>query len=194
MAREGPPAQPYPSPHRGVEGSQRASVGQASTPRPRPPASPLGVAGRSSQLGGSTQQFISPPSRTPSLTVPTWADVARGTTCTQREAPPITPADIIAIYQRCAAAGVQARFSVKNLAGFEKVCLTCRFVDTATPHAPQPRRRLRQRRRHRGKPASCLTSTQTDPIIATPMSRPQHLSSPTFLPGNISPTAPPPAK
>jgi hypothetical protein len=54
-------------------------------------------------------------------------------TCTQQEAPTITPADIIVIYQRCAAAGIQARFSVKNLAGFEEVCLTCRFIDTATP-------------------------------------------------------------
>jgi hypothetical protein len=31
MAREEPPAQPHPSPHRGVEGPQRVSVGQAST-------------------------------------------------------------------------------------------------------------------------------------------------------------------
>jgi hypothetical protein len=115
MAWDEPPAQPRPSPHRGVEGPQRASVGQASTPRPRPPASPLRVEGRSSRRGGSTQQLTSPSPHTPSRAVPTWADVARGSTCTQREAQSISTADIIAIYPCCAAAGVQARFSIKNL-------------------------------------------------------------------------------
>jgi hypothetical protein len=196
MAWEESSAQHHPSPHRGVEGSQRASAGQATTPHPRPPASPLGVVGRSSWRG-STQLFTSSPPPAPSRAAPTWADIARGATCTQREAPSITPADIIAIYQRCAAAGVQTRFSVKNLAGFEEVCLTCRFIDTATPcaHPAHPaRRRLRQRRRHRGKPASSSTSTQTEPIIATPTSRPHRPTSPTSPPRTTSPTAPPPAK
>jgi hypothetical protein len=173
MAREDSPAQHHPSPHRGVKGSRRASAGQATTPHPRPPASPIGVVGRSSWRG-STQLFTSSPPRAPSHAAPSWADIARGATCTQQEAPSVTPADIIAIYQRCAAAGVQTRFSI---AGFEEVCLTCRFIDTATAtpraHPAHPaRRRLRQRRRHRGKPSSSSASTQTEPIIATQMSRP----------------------
>jgi hypothetical protein len=140
------------------------------------------------------QQLILSPPRAPSRVAPTWADIARGVTCTQREAPSITPVDIIAIYQCCAAEGVQARFSVINLAGFEEVCLTCRFIDTATPHAHPARRCQRQRRRHRRKPASSSTSSQTELIKAMPTSRLHSLASPTSLARTTSPTAPPPAK
>jgi hypothetical protein len=140
------------------------------------------------------QRLNSPPPCAPSRRVPTWADIVRGKPCTQREAPAVSPAEIIAIYQCCAAAGVQAHFSVKNLAGFQEGCLICRFTDTAAPRPPPARRPQRLWRRNRGKPASSSITIQIEPVIATLTSRPHHPASPLSLARTPSPTAPPPAK
>jgi hypothetical protein len=129
------PAQPHPSPHHGVEGPQLASAGQVTSLHPCPPASPSGVVGRSGWWVGS-QQFHSPPPHAPLRSVPTWADIARGKPCTQREAPTVSVAEISAIYQCCAAVGLKARFSIKNLAGFEEVSLICCFTNMAAQHPP----------------------------------------------------------
>jgi hypothetical protein len=192
MEREERPSHHHPSPHRGVEGSRRASVDTAPLPQPRPPASPSGV-GRSSWHAGSLQPDF-PPLLSPSRTSPTWASIAKGATCTQREVPTASPADIIAIYQRCVAAGIQARFSVKNISGYEEVCLLCRFPGTSAARPPTARRRQRQRRRNRGKTVTRSTSVQTEQIIAAQMPRLHRPASPPPSPKTPSPTVPPPAK
>jgi hypothetical protein len=133
MEHEERPAQHHPSPHRGVEGSWRASVDKATHPQPCPPASPSGVVGRSSWRAG-TQQLYSPPLRAPSRTVPTWASVARGENLTQQEAPATStsPSEAIALYT----------------AGYEEISLFCRFPDPSATTS-FPTRPLLTRRRQR---------------------------------------------
>jgi hypothetical protein len=162
MAREEPPAQPHPSPHRGVEGSERASAGQATTPHPRLPASPLGVVGRSSWRG-STQQFIlSPPHPTTSPGSPTWANVDRSNvdvraakpTC-PRQQPAITPADFTALYDRCMSSGFKARITISHAAGNQVFTVSCNLPAPAVMNtAAGSRRRRHGRRRRRGHAAS----------------------------------------
>jgi hypothetical protein len=180
MEREERPSHHHPSPHGGVEGSRRASVDTAPLPQPRPPASPSGV-GRSSWRAGSLHPDF-PPLLSPSRTSPTWASIARGATCTQREAPTASPADIIAIYQRCVAAGIQARFSVKNISGYEEVCLLCCFPGTSAARPPTARRRQRQRWRNRCKTVTRSTCVQTEQKIAAQTPRLHRHASPPPLP------------
>ncbi len=132
MAREEPPAQPHPSPHRGVEGPQRASAGLATTLHPCPPASLLGVIGRTSWRG-STQQFnSSPPRPITSPGSPTWANVARGNvniraaehTCPSPQ-PAVTAADFTALYDRCMASSFKARITISHAAGNQVFTVLC---------------------------------------------------------------------
>jgi hypothetical protein len=187
MVHEGQPAQHRPSPHRGVEGSRRASSDQVKLPQPCAPASPHGVAGGSSRLSDTLSN--SPHHLTPSRTAPTWARVARGDDRTQREAPPpqlASPADGIALYRRCAALGFLTRFSVKNNADYEEVSFVCQFPAPSATSNPQTRPILIQRRQRwrnlrqpRGKPSTHSASVQTEPLDSTP---PPRLHPPEFPP------------
>jgi hypothetical protein len=85
MVYEDHPAQHHPSPHRGVEGSRRASSDRATLPQCCPPASPHRVVGWSSRQAVTLSN--SPPSHTPSHTAPTWASVAKGGDRILEEAP-----------------------------------------------------------------------------------------------------------
>jgi hypothetical protein len=129
-----PRPNPTPPPSRGRGATAHQRRPGDTTP---PPPSRLPLWGhRPVSWWVGMQQLNSPPPCSPSRSVPTWADIVRGEPWTQGEASAVSPAEIIAIYQRCAAAGVQAHFYVKNLAGFEEVCLICRFTDTAAPRPP----------------------------------------------------------
>jgi hypothetical protein len=119
------PAQDHPSPSRGVEGSRRVCTEQESYPQPCPPASPSGVEGKSRRPAGSQQIHPPPRCSPPSRTAPTWAEVARGVDFTHQEAPAASSANVITLYKRYSALGLQASFSVKSGAVYEEASLSC---------------------------------------------------------------------
>jgi hypothetical protein len=175
-----------------------ACTEQVTHPQPCTPASPSRVVGWSSRQAGS-QQLHTPPPCTPSRAAPTWADIARGgnNNPTHQEAPSASPADAITLYKQYVSMGLQARFSLKYNAGYEEIHLFCRFPKPSVARHQHPARHRQRRRNHhcnRGKPATCSTSAQTEPLICTPPARLQRHASPSHLDRAASSTAPPPAK
>jgi hypothetical protein len=194
MERKVRPVQDHPSPHHGVEGSWGDSTEQVTPPQPCPPASSSGIVGRSIRQAGP-QQLHMPPHSTPSRTVPTWADIARGGISTH-QATATSPADAIALCKRYVTMGFQARFLIKSNAGHEDIILFCRFpASLVASHIPtQPTRSRRNRPLNCGKPTTCSPSVQTEPSACTSPSHPHRTASPPPLTQAASPTAPPPAK
>jgi hypothetical protein len=145
-----------PLPHRGVEGSRSAGVSKVTPPGHALPPPPLGSqACRVGMLGRNswTRPLLAP---TPPRTVPTWASVARGGNLTQQdftqqEAPAVaaTPSDAIALYKRYVVMGYQARFSIKNNAGYEEINLFCRFPNPSATSAPPTQPLPTRKRQHR---------------------------------------------
>ncbi len=180
------PAQHHPYPRRGVEGSQGAGVVSAPLSPPRPPASPPGVAGRLSWRARSLQPDAHPLS-SPQRTAPTWANIVRGDTCTQRKAPTTSPADVIALYQHCVAAGIQARFSVKNIAGHEEVYLSCRFPDT-TAARPPPAHRRRQLENILASPSIDRPTPPVPPLTLPTAATPLERNALIATPSNVEPS------
>jgi hypothetical protein len=134
----------HPSPHRGVEGSQRTSVDRLTLPYPRPPASPSEVEGQSSWRAG-TQQLSWPPPRAPLRKVPTWADIARGSPAPSKR-PPLSP---------------QLRSSPSTSAALPRelstfFCKKPRWLRKSLPHMPLNRYGCHV-------PTSCLTSPAPAP-------------------------------
>jgi hypothetical protein len=140
-----------------------ACTDQVAYTQPCPPASPSGVVGWSSRRAGS-QQLNTPPPCNPSHNVPTWADIARGGnfTSTPQEAPAASTADAIALYKRYVSMGLQARISVKHNAGYEEICLSCRFPE---PSAARQQHATRHRQRQQHQSISTVSTIPVAPPL-----------------------------
>ncbi len=102
--------------------------------------------------------------------------------------------------------GLQARFSIRNTAGYEEINLSCRFPElpAARSHPPRRRHRKRNRQRDRDKPTLRSISAQTEPLVhTTPPHHRRHVSPSPLAQAALtspppekspSPSAPPPAK
>jgi hypothetical protein len=174
------PATP-PSPRaEGPAGRSTAALTQH--PSPRQTASPSCGDGRYRQAGTLLASHASPSEGVDgmlSCAGPPWASVVRDG-AQPRSSPPISPPiplstptaavtrdELLALYERCVASGLKARFAVRYVAGVQEASLTCSLSPPiSATNAPTIKRR---RRRHRRRVLAATVATDTPPLADVAM-------------------------
>jgi hypothetical protein len=166
-SREGAPpshvtCHPPPSPR--AEGpAGRSTAAHTQHPSPRQTTSPSCGDGRHRQAGTLLASHASPSEWVDgvvSCAGPTWASVVQNG-AQPRPSPPILPPiplstptatvtrdEFLALYERCVASGLKARFTVRYVAGVQEASLTCSLSATNLRH---------QRPHHQAPPSSSLS-------------------------------------
>jgi hypothetical protein len=173
---------PATSPSPRAEGpAGRSTAAHTQHPSPRQTASPSCGDGRYRQAGTLLASHASPSDGVDgvvSCAGPTWASIVRDG-AQPRPSPPISPPispstptatvtrdEFFALYERCVASGLKARFAVRYIAGMQEASLTCSLLPPISAiNAPTTKRR---RRRHRCRVLAATVATDAPPPADVP--------------------------